>query len=55
MSIVPEPKWIERKMPDGVWWTCNECGSVDAHGQRREFKCRTTNPKTFNLCDAGKD
>lgn len=48
-SAMPEPKWTKAK--DG-WHTCNECDSRDASGQRRPYRCRTTNPEGFTLCDA---
>lgn len=39
-----------QKAKDG-WWICNLCQSWDANGKLREYKCRTTNPDKFNLCD----
>jgi len=44
-----KPVW---DWPDAEgWFTCNECGSLGSDGRLRKFKCRTTNPVKFNLCD----
>ena len=45
--------WKKIELIDGIWWICNDCDSLDEHGRVRLFKCRTTNPATFNLCDKG--
>lgn len=45
--------WKKVELSDGTWWICNDCGSLDEHGRIRRFKCRTTDPATFNLCDGG--
>jgi hypothetical protein len=33
------------------WYHCNACDSRDEQGKPRKYRCRSTNPKTFNLCD----
>lgn len=45
------PTWKKVDMNDGIWWICNDCQSLDQHGNIRVWKCRTTNPDKFDLCD----
>jgi hypothetical protein len=40
---------------DGEWLICNDCESLDENSNKRKWKCRTTNPEKFNLCDIEKD